>query len=374
MKRKFIYVGTAILLLALVVLSRPFQVGIRTAAVFLDLGTNYQWHFTIPRNILISEVSFPCGNRDALANLYRPDDNCMHSGIILAHGAVKDGKDDFALTLAAQSLARAGYVVLIPQLEYLKTFQLQSGDVSTLIDSYQYLSRQPFVREEVGMLGMCLSAPLVLIAASDSTISRDIAVVSSWGGYYNVNDWLQAVLAEQYMDDGRAVSWSPRATLKQAVPRLLLGFLPDESERVHIQEMLKTGSQNSADVTLSPLGEDIYQLLSAHTPEQVKELWAKITPQLSRSIEPLSPHLIIEKLHTKIAIIHTATDDVIPWVESVKLSEAIPDDQEVFFKIFHRFYHVNIKQLLNVQVSNLCASISEAVGFYSYIYSIIYHL
>ena len=323
---------------------------------------------------MISEVSFYCKDRNVAANLYRPDDNSKHAGIILAHGAVKDGKDDFALTIAAQSLARAGYVVLIPQLEYLKSFQLRYGDVSTLIASYQFLSRQPFVREEVGMLGMCLSAPLVLIAASDSTISRDITVVSSWGGYYNVDDWLQSVLAEQYLDDGQAISWSPRATLKQGVPRLFLGFLPDESERMRIQEKLDTGSQNSSDTTLSPLGEDIFKMLSAHTPEQVKEMWVEIAPEIHQSINLLSPHLIIEKIHAKIAIIHTVTDDVIPWVESVKLSQAIPDDQEVFFKIFHRFYHVDIKQLLNVQLSELYDVISEVAGFYFYVFSILYQL
>jgi hypothetical protein len=46
----------------------------------------------------------------------------------------------------------------------------------------------------------------------------------------------------------------------------------------------------------------------------------------------------------------------------------------VFFKIFHRFYHVNIKQLLDVQMSELYDVISEVAGFYFYVYSILYEL
>jgi len=138
--------------------------------------------------------------------------------------------------------------------------------------------------------------------------------------------------------------------------------------------MLNAENQNSVDALLSPRGEDIYRLLSAHTPEKVRELWITINPEIRRSIELLSPHRIIEKVHAKIAIIHTATDDVIPWVESVKLSKAIPDDQKVFFKIFHRFYHVDIKQLLNVQISSLCDVVSEVADFYFYVYSILYQL
>ena len=107
---------------------------------------------------------------------------------------------------------------------------------------------------------------------------------------------------------------------------------------------------------------------------QVKERWATIAPEIRRSFDLLSPHHVIDNVHAKIAIIHTAADDVIPWVESVKLSQAIPDDQEVFFRVFYRFYHVNIMQLLNVELSSLGAVISEVAGFYSYIYSILFQL
>jgi dienelactone hydrolase len=321
-------------------LTKPVQVGIRADTLFVDMGLNYKWHVTVPRNISISEVTYPCGDRTVVANLYQPHDHSRHSGIILAHGAVKDGKDDQALVLAAQSLARAGYVALVPQLENLRTFRLHTDDIETLVASFQYLWQQKFVNGKIGMVGICLSAPMVLLAATDGRISDDVTVISSWGGYYNINDWLQAVITEQYFDQGQAVSWKPRPTLKAAVSRWFIEFLPDASEREVIEEM--------------PL--------------------EKLTPEVQQTLNNLSPHSKVGQLKTKIAIIHTATDDVIPWVESVKLAEAIPDDQKVYFKIFHRFYHTDIKQLLSTRLSQFADTVSEATGFYLYIYSILYQL
>ncbi|MBM3154048.1 MAG: hypothetical protein FJ008_01800 [Chloroflexi bacterium] len=329
-----------IVLLVAVSLAKPIQVATRTVTLFVDMGLNYKWQVTVPRSISISEVSYPCGNRTVMANLYRPDDRCRYSGVILAHGAVKDGKDDQALVLAAQGLSRAGYVTLVPQLENLRSFRLHADDIETLVASFQYLQQQEFVNGRIGMVGICLSAPLVFLAAADGRISDDVAVISSWGGYYNISDWLQTVISERYLDNGQAVPWEPRPTLKAATHGWLTELLPDASEETLAGEML----------------------------------WQKLTPEVQHTLENLSPHSKADQLKTKIAIIHTADDDVIPWVESVKLAEAIPDDQEVYFRIFHRFYHTNVKQLLSIRISQLAGTVSEVAGFYMFVCSILYQL
>jgi len=158
------------------------------------------------------------------------------------------------------------------------------------------------------------------------------------------------------------------------VPRWFIEFLPSPSERALVEEMLKGGSVPSAEVNLSASGQTIYELLNNRDPERVPELWVRLGPEIQQTLDGLSPHLKIDQLRTNVAIIHTLTDDVIPWVESRKLAEAIDDEQEVYFKVFGRFYHTDIKQLLNVRLSNLVGIVSEATQFYLYIYSILYQL
>ncbi|MCX6009386.1 MAG: hypothetical protein NTW48_05045 [Chloroflexi bacterium] len=365
----------AIVVIAIILLAKPVKVGLRTAAAILDLGVSYKQNAkAIRKNILISEVTYSSGDRDIAANLYRPDDQRRHSGLILAHGAVKGGKDDRALRFAGQSLARAGYVALVPQLDNLRNFRLHQDDIDVLVASFQYLARQEFSNGKIGILGICLSAPLALLAATEPSINQDVAVVSSWGGFYNINDWLQAVISERYIDEGTAKPWWPRAVLIEETPKWLIELLPDPSDRVCIEEMLRGNSTDSVKSNLSPSGRAMYELLTNRDPERVKDLWARLDPKILQTLNNLSPHLKIAQLKTKIAIIHTFTDDVIPWVESCKLAGAIKDENKIYFRVFRQFYHVSIEDLLKARISNLYNVISEAVQFYLYMYSILYQL
>jgi len=364
-----------LIVLVAVLLTKPVQTGLRTAALLIDLGVSYKWKTSaVPRRIVVSEVTYPCSNRDIVANLYRPNDQRQHSSIILAHGAVKDGKDDPALLLAGPSLARAGYVVLVPQLGNLAKFRPHQDDIEALVASFKYLSRLEFTSGKIGMIGICLSAPLVFLAATEPNISHDISVIGSWGGYYNINDWLGAVITGHYFDKGETKPWKPRSVLIEEVPKWLIELLPNTSDRVCIEEILKGNPTDSVSSNLSTSGQAIYELLTNPDPERVESLWARLNPETQQALNHLSPHAKVGQLKTKIAIIHTFTDDVIPWVESSKLAEAIKDENRIYFKIFRQFYHVSIEDLLKARISNLHNATSEAFQFYLYMCRIFYQL
>jgi dienelactone hydrolase len=364
-----------IALLAIILLTKPVQVGLRTVAAILDLGISYKRGVkVISKNILISEVTYSCGDRDIVADLYRPKGRGRHSGLILAHGAIKDGKNDRALWFTGRSLAGAGYVALVPQLDSLSKFRLHQDDVDALVASFKYLARQEFSNGKIGMFGVCLSAPLALLAATAPDISQDVAVVSFWGGFYNINDWLQAVITEQYVEDGKVKPWKPRPVLIEETPKWLIELLPDPSDRDCLEEILRGKSLNSANNNLSPSGQAMYELLTNRDHERVGGLWARLDPKIRQTLDGLSPHTEIAQLKTKIAIIHTFTDDVVPWVESCKLADAIEGVHKIYFRVFGQFYHASIEDLLKVRMSNIRNVIAEVVQFYLYMYSVIYRL
>jgi dienelactone hydrolase len=372
---QWILVGlVAMAMLAVVFWAKPVRVGLKTLAMVVSLGVSYKKNTgAIPRNILVSEVTFRCGDRNIAANLYRPKDKRRHPGIIMAHGAIKGGKDDRALRFGGQSLASAGYIALVPQLEYLNRLRLHQRDVDALVAGVGYLSEQKFCNGKIGLMGVCLSAPLVFLAAAEPGISRNVTVITCWGGFYNINDWLQAVLALCYIDGGETKPWKPRTLLIEEAPKWLVELLPDATDRVCLEEMLRS-STHSVKGRLSPSGRAMYELLTNRDPRRVRELWQKLDPKVQQTLNSLSPHTKIAQYNTKIAIIHTFNDDVIPWVESCKLLDAIDDNNKVYFRIFHQFYHVSIEDMLKARISNLHHVISEAAQFYLYIYSILYQL
>jgi hypothetical protein len=150
--------------------------------------------------------------------------------------------------------------------------------------------------------------------------------------------------------------------------------LPDHSDRVCIEKVLRGDSTDYAKSDLSPSGQAVYELLSNRDPERVGDLWARLDPKIREALDSLSPHTKIAQIKTKVAIIHTYTDDVVPWVESCKLDDAIDGAHKIYFRVFGQFYHASIEDLLKVRMSNLRNVISEVVQFYHYMYSILYQL
>jgi dienelactone hydrolase len=362
-------------LLAVFFLAKPVRVGLKTLVTILRLGLSYKKNTgDVPDDVIVGEVTFHCGDREITANLYRPKDWRRHPAIILAHGAIKGGKDDRALRFGGQSLAGAGYIALAPQLENLNRLRLHQDDVDALVDGVRYLAKQEFCNGKIGLLGACLSAPLVFLAAATPDIKQNVAVITCWGGFYNINEWLQAVLAQHYIDDGEARPWKPRPLLIEQAPQWLVELSPDASDRIRLQQMLEGNDGESTKARLSTYGQAMYELLSNRDPEKVKDLWKNLDPKVRQTLDSLSPHTKIDKHSAKIAIIHTFNDDVIPWVESCKLRDAVDHGNEVYFRIFRQFYHVSIEDLLKARISNLHHVIAEAAQFYLYMYSILYQL
>ncbi len=361
--------------LAIFFLSKPVRVGLRTLGTIVSLGISYKKNTgDVPGDVTVDEITFRCGRRDIQANLYRPADKKRHPALILAHGAIKGGKDDRALRFGGQSLAKAGFISLVPQLENLNRLRLHQNDIDALVAGVKYLSALDCCNGKIGLMGVCLSAPLVFLAAANEDVKKDVTVITCWGGFYDINEWLQAVMALQYIEDKEAKPWKPRDLLIQEAPRWLVELTPDAGDRACLQQMLDGQKDRSTKSRLSASGQATWELLSNRDPGKVKVLWPKLDPKLRRTLDSLSPHTKIGKYGTKIAIIHTFNDDVIPWVESTKLLDAIDGKNIIYFRIFRHFYHVSIEDLLKARISNLHHVIAEAAQFYRYMYSILYQL
>ena len=373
--KRILIAFAVIIILAAAFISRPAQAGLKTATVLLELLTEYN-DKTIaePTDIIVSNVTYPCGDRTVAANLFRPNGTRDYPGVILAHGAVKDGKDDSALRIIGRSLARAGYVTLIPQLENLHKFRLNHDDIDTLATSFQYLSGQDFVNGKVAMMGFCLSAPLVLLAATEPDVREEVAVVSSWGGYYNIEDWVLAVITGYYSYQGKVESWEARSDLADEVTNWLIEMLPSRDDRVHILRALKWSSPITDETSLTPSGQALYELLINRDLERAGKLWARLDSGMRDTLNSLSPHNKIDQLKTRIAMVHAFSDDAIPSGESFKLADAVREENKIYFKIFHQFGHVDPEQLLDIRKSNFWNIVAEIAQFYLYIYHVLYQL
>ena len=81
-------------------------------------------------------------------------------------------------------LARAGFLVLVPDIANLRALEVRSGDVRHVADAVRYLARCAGAGA-IGLVGIPYAAGPALIAALENDIRDRIGFVVTVGGYYD---------------------------------------------------------------------------------------------------------------------------------------------------------------------------------------------
>src|SRR3990172_3335342 len=138
---------------------------------------------------LKTKVTVPAaGNKVIHADLYRPKKEGRHVPLLLVHGVDAAGKDDERLVLLAGNLARAGFLVLAPDFEGMKTLHIRISDAEDVLGSFRYLVGSRHAAPRGGMMGIGYGAGPVLLAAADPRIRDKVGLVATFGGYYDLRN------------------------------------------------------------------------------------------------------------------------------------------------------------------------------------------
>ena len=145
--RKILLAFITLLLLLGVVFFAQLRLGIVSALFIWDFldqnekqesyGGSLAWVSSKPT---VSRLSLPVGDREIKADLYYVQDKEKRAAILLTHGLIATGKEDPRLIRFATSLARAGFVVLIPELRGMKSLRALPSDVDDIVGSFRFLA------------------------------------------------------------------------------------------------------------------------------------------------------------------------------------------------------------------------------------------
>src|SRR3990172_11862573 len=138
---------------------RPRRVIIRTLLIHPDLfGSPVSVLGAIGEEPVREEVwlDVPEGRGLLVADVYRPKDGDAHGAMVISVGAAPRIRDHPGVVRLSKAAARAGMVVMIPQLYYPFQENVLPEDVQGLVTafgtniqeivaSYQWLQRQPYV-------------------------------------------------------------------------------------------------------------------------------------------------------------------------------------------------------------------------------------
>ena len=286
-------------------------------------------------------VRYEMQGRGYQADLYRPAQGAL-AAIVLVPGLAPGGKDDPRLTAFADTLARSRFAVLVPDLSSLREYRVRSGNVREIADAFAYLTSHPEPEiPSAGIAGFSYAAGPAVLAALEPDIRDRVRFILSVGGYHDVRR-VAAYLTTGYFEERTpgapaTRNWQylrPHPYAKALFALNAAEMLDDPADRKAIAGLAGSlvwetlGGATGAPPRLGAGGQALYELLMNRDPHRVPALMEALPGRVRAELAGLDPALRdLTQLKARFIVLHGRRDDMIPYTESVALTQALHGQQ-----------------------------------------------
>src|SRR5215213_10181240 len=209
----------------------------------------------------------------------RPAGEGPWPAIFLVNGTVRKGRKLPEVRNLAEGFARAGYLVVVPDLPGLTEDRItpQTEDATTQV-AREVSARPDAAGGKVALVGVSTGATLALLAAEDPALGGKISLVAGVAPYANIKTVLNVATTGHYRrPDGEMVRYEATPFLSYVVARSLVATLPPGEDRRTLSAKLEaTGRENPHPLSglrsrqtndLGPNARNIVKLLANHDPK-----------------------------------------------------------------------------------------------------------
>jgi pimeloyl-ACP methyl ester carboxylesterase len=252
--------------------------------------------------------------------------------IVLIPGVAPRGKDDPRAVRVATAIARAGRVVLVPDLE-LTQQRFVEADIDRLVLSVLALERSPAVRGGVSYFGVSYGGSFAMVAAADPRLEGHLVQVAVFGAYFDLVGVLQAVTTGRALVAGRAFTWEGPALARRVLGEAAAGLLP-AGQRDDLAPALADEDPRG----LRPAARSLYELLMNRDPARTAELVGELPDDLRSLLRRFSPSTAASRIRAPVIAMHSMDDPAVPFAELIRLRRALP---EARVTVVRSFRHVD---------------------------------
>ena len=244
-------------------------------------------------------------------------------GLVLIHGLTPEGKRDLRLTSTAALLARAGFVVAVPELPALRAQRLRPDDAAVVRDTIDRLAAHPSVRRgPLTLIAVSVGlGPAALALGEPASVER-VGLVVALGGYADARELVRYFTTGAYAFDGT----SGRAVVDPALAGSFLArnldLMPDARDQAAVDGALRG---RPAGTDTGPGARAVLALLQNRDPARVDALIHALPVTTRELLETLSPAHHLERTHARLLLVHGRGDPAIPFTETLRLAAAVPD-------------------------------------------------
>jgi fermentation-respiration switch protein FrsA (DUF1100 family) len=270
----------------------------------------------------------PLRQRLLEADLWLPGAGTPRASLVLAPGFSEAGRDDARLQPLAESLARAGFAVRVPELPGAQNLTLDPADIAAM---HRAAAAEAATGRRVALAGISFAAAPALLAGQDGASS----LIVTLGGFHAMEALAIFAATGAHRAPGEA-AWRRDAPSPFAPGAFLLAVaaaLPDGTDRLVLRaaahRLLADPAAPLGDLApqLTPYGRAVLALVQERVPEAVPARLAALPPVVRERLAALDPARAT--LRTCTLAIHGLADTVIPWTQSAALGAALPPGRAV---------------------------------------------
>ncbi|MDQ4005820.1 MAG: hypothetical protein M3135_05915 [Actinomycetota bacterium] len=266
-------------------------------------------------------------------HLYVPESEAPP--VVLVPGAAPGGKDDPRVVRVARSIARAGRTVFVPDL-ILSERRLDERDLDSIVEATVALAGRPDADGRVALLGVSYGGSFALVAAADPRLEGRVAIVATFGAYFDLRGVIQAVSTGTSIVGARRVPWEGHPLAGQILAAQAEALAP-ESSRPGLRAALQAEIDPSE---LSPDARAVFDLIENEDPSRTFGLAAALPADGRRMLERFSPSMVAGDIEAPVVAMHSTDDPAVPYAELLRLRAGLPTARTVGVEAFR---HVDLR-------------------------------
>lgn len=298
-----------------------------------------------------SSIDYAYNGQQIAADLYRHA-TTIKAAIVLVPGAAEKGKDDPRLVAFARTLARTGFIVLVPQIADIQNFRLRAHNSREIVRAFQIMQQHipAGLHLATGLGAFSYASGPAILAALSEEIGNDVDFVIAIGGYYEIKQIMAFISTGLYQRRGRMVALSPHPFTRLLFILSHVDLLPPKDAAL-IQSYIDTYQHRPEELDLDRVreglgteGRSLMDLMQNTDLNAVSDLYQRLPQTVRDNLDALDiSKQDLSRLRARLILIHGRDDNLIPYTQSIQLAQHAPA-ADVY--IVGGLQHVNVRPSL----------------------------
>lgn len=249
-------------------------------------------------------------------------------------GAHPERRQEPVVQRVSRGLARAGFVVVVPDLPGLGEGELTPLTFDAARSITEEVSGRPDVRDgRVALAGASAGAGIAIVTAARPELADRVSVVAAVVPFADIERIACLATTSHYERNGRYDEYEVTALLRRVVARSFITALQPGDDRDALLELLRAQDPDDIDALRSlaqpgrALGPDAQRVVDVLLNEdhlRFPELYRELPQDLVDGLQALSPEVCASAVRAPVEVIAPPDDQYFPLPEAAAVVGLVP--------------------------------------------------